>query len=425
VRRKIVWVFRVCRRNHNLLLVLAAFGTLIGLAAVSGYWLFYRAAYVVGGLVPISFVWARANFRGLNVTVEREANRLQVGQRAEARVRLANTSFYTKLWLEAEDPTDMPGIPPRTVVTLPAHDWRDWKASVACTRRGRFSLGPIAVGTGDPFGLFRFSRSHGDSHPLLVLPLPEKIPNFWLPPAQLPGEGTVSRRTHYVTPNAASVREYHPGDSYSRIHWRSTARLDQLMVKTFEMDPTSDIWVLLDLHAPVQAGLGDDSTEEYGVQVAASIGNHFLQANRMLGLIAVGRERVVVESARGPQQHARILEALAVAQAEGEMPLARLLLEEARRFGRHSTLIVVTSSPDENWVEVVQSLIQRGARAAVVLLEPSSFGGTRSALLPFSTLAASEILTYLVRCGDDLSIALGPEGMVGEAAMERRKARAG
>ncbi len=422
--RALAGLARIVGRNHNLLFVLAAFGTMVGLAAVSGYWLFYRAAYLIGGLVPLSFIWARLHLRGLEVTVERAVGRLQVGQRVEARVRLKNRSAFAKLWLEVEDRTDMPGATARTVVTLPARGQRNWKVSLPCRRRGVFSAGPVRVTTGDPFGLFRFSRSYGESHPLLVLPHPSELLYFWAPPAQLPGEGTVRRRTHYVTPNAAAVREYQPGDSYNRIHWRSTARLNRLMVKTFEMDPSSDIWVLLDLEAAVQAGQGDESTEEYGVRVAASLANHFLRANRMLGLLAYGRETALLEPARGSQQYARILEALALARAEGSLPLARVLEEEERRFGRHSTLIVVTPSADEEWVEALQSLVERGTRCAVVLLEPGSFGGTEGALLPFSTLVASDILTYLVRCGDDLSLALGPAGAVGEPPSERQEVAA-
>jgi uncharacterized protein (DUF58 family) len=415
-------LFRLLKRNHNLLFVVVAFGTTVGLAAVSGYWLFYRAAYVIGGMVPVCFVWARANLRGLEVTADRAADRLQVGQRAEARVRISSGTFYPKLLLEVEDVTDMPGVLPRTVVSLPARGQRNWKLSLPCNRRGVFSVGPIKISTGDPFGLFRFSRSYGASHPLLVFPLPEKLPYFWAPPAQLPGEGTVRRRTHYVTPNAAAVRDYQPGDSFNRIHWPSTARLNRLMVKTFEMDPTSDIFLLLDLDASVQAGEGDDSTEEYGVRIAASLAAHFLEANRLMGLLTFGSEKVALEPARGAQHYFRILEALTLAKADGGVPLAKVLQGEERRFGRHTTIIVVTPSVDEEWVAAMQALVQRGARAAVALLDPSSFGGARSALLPFSTLVASDILTYLVRSGDDLASALGPGGTAAQPLLDSQKA---
>jgi uncharacterized protein (DUF58 family) len=415
---------RVLWRNQNLLFVLTVFGTLLGLALVSGYWLFYRAAYLVGGLIPISLVWALANVRGLNVSVERTSHRVQVGQRTEARVHLRNRALYTKLWLEVDDLTDMPCGPARTVVSLPARGKREWEASVPCTRRGAFSMGPVRVTTGDPFGLFRFSRTFGPSHSLLVLPRPEELSSFWIPPAQLPGEGTVRRLSHYVTPNAAGVRDYQPGDSYNRIHWRSTARLSRLMVKTFEMHPASEIWLLLDLQEAVQAGQGDDSTEEYAVRVAASLANHFLQANRMLGLLVYGRETVVLDPARGPKQHMRALEALALARAQGQKPLSHVLQAEAQRFGRHSTVIVVTCSTDEGWVGTLQRMVQQGARAAVVMLEPGTFGAAESALLPFSTLVASGILTCLVRCGDDLPLALGPSGASMRHRWKRERAEA-
>jgi uncharacterized protein (DUF58 family) len=424
VRRALAGLGRLLWRNQNLLFVLTVFGTLLGLAVVSGYWLFYRAAYLVGGLIPISLIWALANVRGLDVSLERTSHRVQVGQRTEARVQLSNRTFYTKLWLEVEDLTDMPAGPARAVTSLPARGQRDWEASVPCTRRGAFSMGPVRVTTGDPFGLFRFSRSYGTSHSLLVLPRPEELSDFWIPPAELPGEGTVRRLTHYVTPNAASVREYQPGDSYSRIHWRSTARLNRLMVKTFEMNPASEIWLLLDLQSAVQAGLGDDGTEEYGVRVAASLANHFLRANRMLGLMVYGHETITLDPARGPKQHTRVLEALALARAEGEKPLSRVLQEETRRFGGHSTVVIITCSTDEGWVGTLQRMVQQGARAAVVMLEPGSFGAAESALLPFSTLVASGIFTCLVRCGDDLSLALGPNGASTRDLWARRRAEA-
>jgi uncharacterized protein (DUF58 family) len=416
--------FRLIYRNQSFLFVLAAFGTMIGLASVSGFWLYYRGAYILGGLIALCFVWARIHARGLEVSVERSIDRLQVGQELEARVRLKSKSRFTKLWLEVEDQTDMPGDNPRTVVTLPANGVRNWKVTMRCLRRGRFTAGPIRVTTGDPFGLFRITRFYGDKQPLLVLPQPEELPYFWAPAAQLPGEGVVHKRTHYVTPNAAAVREYYPGDSYKRIHWRTTARLGRLMVKTFEMDPTSNIWVVVDLDKDVQVGSDDDSTEEYAVRIATSLAYHFLQTNRMLGVLAAGAERVALDPARGSGQYARILEAMALAEASGNVPLARLLQEEERRFGRHTTVIIVTPSPAAEWTVALQALIRHGARAAAVLLDPESFGSKGHAQLPLAELAASNVLTYTVRCRSDISLMLGPAGVGGERSFVGQKAGA-
>jgi len=415
-------------QHHNILIVLWAFGTMAALAAISGYWMFYRAAYALGALIPICFIWARLQSRGLELSVERLTDRLQVGQQAEAKVRLKSRSAWTKLWLEVEDETDMPGARPKTVLTLPAKSARNWKVNMQCRRRGVYSAGPVRVTTGDPFGLFKFSRLYGERQSLVVLPQPEELPYFWAPAAQLPGEGVVRKRTHYVTPNAASIREYYPGDSYNRIHWRSTARMGRLMVKTFEMDPTSNIWILLDLHGDVQRGTEEESTEEYGVRIAASLAYRFLNANRMLGMMMFGRERVVLDAARGGQQYTRILEALAVAEATGSTPLAEVIQEEGRRFGRHTTLIVISPSCDQEWAVSLQQLMRQGTRAAAVLLEPDSFATANGHAppadetgLPIDELLAGNVLSYVVPAKSDISLMLGPAGLAADAAPERQR----
>lgn len=415
-------LLRLCYRNQNLLFVMTALITMSILAVVSGYWFFYRAAYVLGGLVIICLVWARVHAGALEVGVERTTDRLQVGQAAEARVRLRSHSKFTKVWLEAEDETDMPGNPARTVLTLPSKGARNWKVNLHCARRGIYRAGPVRITTGDPFGLFRLTRSYGERRQLLVLPRPEELPYFWSPVAQLPGEGSVRRRTHYVTPNASGVRDYYPGDSYNRIHWRSTARLGRLMVKTFEMDPTSNVWILLDLEGSVQAGDGDESTEEYGVRIATSLAYHFVQSNRMLGLMVFGQETLVLEPTRGSQQYGRILEALAMAQATGSKPLSLVLEEEGRRFGRHTTLIIVTPSADERWLPSLETTVQQGTRAAVVSLDAASFGAGERGVLSLEGLSTLGVPTYVVRCGSDISLMLGPAGMAANAGHEQRKA---
>ena len=103
----------------------------------------------------------------------------------------------------------------------------------------------------------------------------------------------------------------------------------------------------------------------------------------------------------------RILEHLALARAEGESPLADLLAAEARRFGRHTTVVVITPSTSEDWVVSLQSQAERGVKVAVILLEPSTFGSPDNSLLVFGALAASDIYTYLVKHSDDLARGLG------------------
>lgn len=377
-----------------------AFGT--------GFWLLFRVTYVLGLAIPIAWFVAWYNTRHLTVTVDRRTDRAQVGQEAQEVIEVRNSFWLPKLWLDIEDPSEMPGHRSRRIVIVPPRRSRNWLVDTPLLRRGLYDWGPVRVISSDPFGLFRRTREYGGQQQILVYPPVVDLPHFQAPPANLPGEGRFRRRTHYVTPNASGIREYAPGDAFNRIHWRSTARTGEMMVKTFELDPASDIWVILDLERRVHAGSGDESTEEYAVRVAASVSRHYLIQNRSVGLIAFGRDLRVIEPERGQQQMTRILETLAMARAIGDAPLANILHEEQRRFGRHTTLVIVTSATDDHWLTAVQALTQRGVRAAVVLIDPSTFGADRSPLVMFSELTASDILTYVVRKGDDLGLVLSP-----------------
>lgn len=409
------------RRHLSLTIIGVIFFICLVSSLSTGFWLPARLAYVALLGVPLAYFWARANTRDLQVTVERPQDRLQEGQEFQERITVKNLGWLTKLWLEVEDPSDLPGHKARQVITLGPRESRTWRTTTVCRLRGLYTIGPVRITTGDPFGFFRYTNSYGRPQHVLVYPRATELPNFYVPPANLPGEGRFRKRTHYVTPNASGVREYEPGDSFNRIHWPTTARTNQLMVKLFELDPASDIWVVLDLDKSVHVGEGEEGTEEYAVRLAASIARFFLVANRSVGFLSFGDKLFVEGAERGAQHFTRILEALALSRAVGDVPLATLLTEEGKRFGRHTTVVVITPSTSEEWVASLQFLAERGVKVAAVLLEPSTFGGSENALMVFGSLAACDVYTYLVRRSDDLisALALGPEA---QEAVPRRLA---
>lgn len=394
--------------RRTLALVLLILLTCVFVAYGTGFWLLFRLVYIIAMAVPAAWLLVWWNTRDIDAEVDRRTARAQVGQEAQEVIEVRNKSFLPKVWLEVEDPSDLPGHRSKRVVIIPPRRSRNWVVNTPLRRRGLFDWGPLRLTAVDPFGLFRRVREVGGQQQILVYPQVVDLPHFQAPPANLPGEGRFRKRTHYITPNAAGIREYAPGDAFNRIHWRSTARTGELMVKTFELDPASDIWVILDMERRVNAGRDEESTEEYGVRIAASVARHYIVNNRPVGLMTFGRDLRVLEPERGQQQLTRILETLATASAIGDAPLGNLLMEEQRRFGRHTTLVVVTSATDDHWLTAIQSLTQRGVRAAVVLMDPSTFGSERSPLLMYGQLTASDIMTYVVRKGDDLGLALSP-----------------
>ena len=263
---------------------------------------------------------------------------------------------------------------------------------------------------------------------IVVYPMTFELPDFTLPLGPMPGGEALRRRTHYVTANAAGVRDYSPGDSFNRIHWRSTARRDRLIVKEFELDPLSDIWIFLDGDQEVQARLepaqrseGETltslwagnrekvtlpaSSEEYAVSVAATLAQYFIRHDRTVGLVTYGRGREIVQPDRSERQLTKMLETLAVFRAEGRVHLADALSIESRQLPRWSTLMIVTSASDTEWVLAAQSLKRHGLRVVAVVIEASSFGGYTQAGVVEALLAAG-IPAFRIKNGDDIAGAL-------------------
>lgn len=403
---------------------------------VTGRYLLVRLHYLIGATLILSFLWTWLNIRGVQLVRQTRSRRAQVGQVAEERFMVRNTGWLPKLWLEIRDESTLPNHwTSRVVNSLPPRRQRGWSVRTYCRRRGRFTLGPITISSGDPLGLFRLERHIPTTSTMIVYPATFDLAGFEPPGGRLAGGGAMRRRAHYITTNVAGVRDYAPGDSFNRIHWPSTARTGRLIVKQFEMDPTADIWLVLDMDQAVQVGEPakdlselqgpavlwapslktqiDPYTEEYGVTVAASLARHFLAQNRSVGLIAYGQEREVVQLDRGERQVAKILETLAVIRAEGRWPLEHVLAAEERAFGRNTTVIVITPSTSENWVAALRDLKRRGVQVLAILLEPSTFGPAPSAMDVVVSLAANYITSYLVKCGDDLATVLRQRARIG------------
>lgn len=415
------------RRNALFLLTLIA---LVG-ALQTGRALLYNITYLLALLIIISFLWAFLNINSVRFSRTTRTFRTQVGRPLEERFTVQNNSFVPVLWLEVRDFSQLPGHFSSHVISgLAPRGEYYWRATTVCQKRGRYQLGPIRINTSDPFGLFPMQRQDVQTRNVVVYPMTVDILDFALPLGVLSGGDALRRRTHYITTNAAGVRDYAPGDSFSRIHWRSTARRDRLIVKEFELDPLADIWVIPDMavYGHITPRGGDEelfvspgdlpgwmrrkeftlpaSTEEYTVTIAASLAQFFLRRDRAVGMLAYGQSNEVIQPDRSERQLNRILETLAVLRAEGKIPLHEVVNGEIHFFPRGTTLLVVTPDSDETWATTARQLTRRGLRVVTVLVNPESFGGGRSAESLAALLQANNLMAYLVNNGDDITAVL-------------------
>lgn len=388
----------------------------------------FNLFYFITAVGLLALMWAVLNIRGLAVRRNLRTQRTQVGKYFEEWLELVNRSRWPKLWVEVRDSSTLPGHQSsRVISSLRGHGISRWQVRTLCQLRGRYTIGPLTLTSGDPLGIFRFSRTIAETGSLVVAPATVTIPQFALPTGYLPGGEAMRRRTPYVTTSVAGVRDYVPGDSFNRIHWPSTARTGRLISKEFELDPLADVWICLDMCNVEQAESPwnvqpeepiswvfrridrfelPPSTVEYGVTIAASLARYFLERDREVGFLSYTARREVIMPDRGERQLTRLLEVLAVIQARGTIPLSQVLATEGAHLARHTTLVVITPSADTRWVAALRGLRSRGVHGIAVLMAGQTFGPAPNWRPTLADLQASGLMAYLVRYGDDLAAAL-------------------
>jgi uncharacterized protein (DUF58 family) len=415
-------------------MVLILLGLSLLALTLTGLPFYGRLSYLWASLLVLSWAWSKLALRG--VTLERRTRTLRahVGQVFEERFYVENRGRLPRLWLHVRDRSDLPGSQGSRVLTLiGGRERRSYRARSRLVQRGIFSLGPTDIVSGDLFGLFPVSRTRPSAGSLLVYPMMFDVHAFPSPPGLLPGGEALRLRTHQVTPNASGVREYVPGDPLNRIHWLSTARRNELIVKEFELDPMAEVWIFLDAEARAQAEQPyslpsqaveamwspwkevrlPPSTEEYAVSIAASLARHFLRRDRAVGLVshhqASQRTPNVLPPDRGGRQLGKILEALAPLHAEGDLPISALVTAHAQHIVRGSTVIIVTPSANEELALVADLLSRRGLRPVIVLLDAASFGGLGDTKSLADAISGFGVPVCRVKNGDDLAAALSVE----------------
>jgi uncharacterized protein (DUF58 family) len=383
------------------LIILLAF-----FAISSGWRVLYLLTYVLLTLLILSWLWARYSLRKMAFRRTASVGRVQAGEIFDERLQLDNISVMPKLWVQLADGSTLPGHRAGYVASMGGRKRATWRARTICNQRGRFQLGPVTASSGDPFGLFRRSIMLTASRELLVLPRVLPISSFVLFTGGLPGRGRSSRRALHVTTNATTIRDYTVDDALNRIHWRSTAHYNRLMVKEFDLDPALDAWIFLDLHEAVQAGEGEHSTEEYGVTIAATIATYLLRQDLSLGMLVNAQQREFLSLDRGDRQIERVLEMLAVVRSGPGPDLKEALALDAIHFGRNTVAIVITPSNSRDWHESLRHLQRRGVQVAVVGLDAASFEDRPADEDTLVLLEGAGIPVLRVRCGASITEAL-------------------
>ena len=271
--------------------------------------------------------------------------------------------------------------------------------------RGRYAVREAEVSLEDPLGLERVVATVPVSGVLVVYPRLVAIEALFSESGAALQDG---RRLLLRRPSGFdlhSVREYEQGESLRKVHWPTTARRGQLMVKELEDAPRDEVAVLLDARG-TPAGEGFDTSFDAQVRAAGSVlRSHAARGRRaVLAVNSARRESVHVASLGGDWQAA--LELLAAVEPDGSRPLDELLSREGGPAARALEVVVVTATLGS---ELVTSLLRRRAHlgVSVVWIDAASYAGRPSTRDPsLLRLGAAGVPVAVVRRGADLAQAL-------------------
>jgi uncharacterized protein (DUF58 family) len=390
--------------------------------------LYLRLLYLGTLIGIVSWLWVHFALTGIQLRRRSRSLRANVGDFYDEYYEVENENRIPCPWLEIDNQTTLPNATgSRVLVNIGKGEKRSYNARSWLTQRGAFPLGPTNVTSRDPLGLFKKSKSFPSTAELIVLPMLVDIESFPSPPGLLPGGKVLRRKAAGITPHAAGVREYAPGDALRRIHWATSARRQQLMVKEFDQDPQAEVWIFLDAQTEAQAERPDDgpatawdgwmlgtkpelqlppSTLEYGVTIAASLTHYFIRERRSIGLIAAGKTNIAIPADYSTRQEEKILETLAFVEAGANLSIESLVRAQAGQLPSGSSAMLITPTIHPKLMIAVDELQRRNLHPIVVLLDAESFGGAAGSAALEETLKNANIPVCRILCGADLSTAL-------------------
>jgi len=353
-----------------------------------------RALLVISALlltiIPAAWLWNRLSLEQITYQRSFGERRAFPGEIVDVTLRVSNQKLLPLGWLLVEDQWP-PALPPeegrlflspggQVGYCLNAFSIR-WferinrRYRVRCTRRGFYPFGPVRLVSGDIFGLFRRQTKSDHLDWLIVYPRVLPLETLGFPPKEPFGEVKATWRLFEDPSRAVGIRDYQPDDAFRHIHWKASARRQELQVKVYEPTTSHNLVVFCNVTTMPKHWQGiRPLLLEKTISVAASIANYAFAQRYEVGIVANGciphsDQSIKVLPSRRPDQLARVMEALAAVTSFATSSIEALLLAESPRLPWGSTLVVVTAVITDDLLDALLRLHKAGRRLVLVSLE--------------------------------------------------------
>jgi len=231
--------------------------------------------------------------------------------------------------------------------------------------RGEHEFSTIRVKMTDLFGIVEKEAFFEVKHNILVYPRYVEMSYRRLNQRFEQGVAASKIQLHRDTTMVVGTREYKPGDRFSWINWKISARKNELMTKEFEERQSEDMVLFLDrTYTPLF---------EEMITFAASLVRAILKKGIQVGLVSIGRDRVIFPMRAGESQLEQLYYHLAKVQCDSDYSFARVITEEAVRWPPTVSFCYITSRIDQQLVFALGGLASRNISGVIFMIKERKF----------------------------------------------------
>lgn len=327
---------------------------------------------VLSGLM-LSFVLSRTALRKLSLE-RRVPEGVHAGEPFAVELRATNG----KRWLASYGLAVWDGLPPEVaserpggvLVELRPRETARLAYTATAARRRVYRLGSVSYSTRFPFGFFHQGRSRAVAGELVVYPRLGVVAPGFLARTQALAQTRQQTRAAWGEEEFRNLREYRHGDNPRRIHWKSSAKLGQPLVRELEAVVCERVLIVLDTRCPAS---GDERLEA-AISFAATLGRDLMLRGYFVSLAAYAPARVVTAAAKGAAGFRVLLEVLARLEPDPRRTLAELVGEPSVSAQERVLTVFALRQRDADAAAAIGLLGRRQPRVIVADASSASFG---------------------------------------------------
>ncbi len=345
------------------LLLLLAF-----LSIINGGKLFYLLLFMVAALIGLSYLILRSNAKQLMTTFYINERVVHVGDALSIEYKLANNGLLPiilgEVVIRISKKLGNMHFNPETLFFKPLQ-MISLKKGLTVTHRGYYQVGSVQVTLSDPFGLFVKQVTYGKDIDLIVYPKVTELDRVLLKPSEYFGSIKISENTHEDFTSIRSIRDYQYGDSIKRIHWKQSAKSEQLLVKEFDLSANTKVSMLLDGFRGNQNRDGFEEIEEKLVEICASLSKYFLRNAIETSLLVTSKNHVRLNG-KNSDRLEDIFKELIGFNSDGDVDMHKVFSSEYKKLTFGATIYVLTPDISDLLVDGIIAAARKSIRVTVV-----------------------------------------------------------